>query len=71
VPVEIAYHAYRAVRVEAGQHTITMQFRPASWEWGRLITILTVLGVVAALVVLLVVPWWVVRREQAARAAAE
>jgi hypothetical protein len=64
VPVEIAYHAYRAVKVDPGQHTITMQFRPASWEWGRLITILSVLGVLAALVVLLVVPWWVVRRER-------
>ncbi|HET9493383.1 MAG TPA: YfhO family protein, partial [Chloroflexia bacterium] len=70
VPVQIAYHAYRAVKVDAGQSTITMQFRPASWEWGRLITILSVLGVGAALVVLLVVPWWVLRRERA-RAASE
>ncbi|HET9494855.1 MAG TPA: hypothetical protein VFR15_11550 [Chloroflexia bacterium] len=70
VPVQIAYHAYRAVKVDAGQSTITMQFRPASWEWGRLITILSVLGVAAALVVLLVVPWWVLRRERA-RAAGE
>jgi hypothetical protein len=71
VPVEIAYHAFRAVRVDTGPQTIRMQFRPASWEWGRLITILSVLGVAAALVVLLVVPWWVVRRERAARVAAE
>jgi hypothetical protein len=71
VPVEIANHAFRAVRVEEGPHTITMQFRPASWEWGRLITILSVLGVIAALAVLLVVPWWVARRERAATVEAD
>ena len=71
VPVEIAYEAFRAVRVDVGPQTITMQFRPASWEWGRLITILSVLGVIAALVVLLVVPWWVARRESTARTAGE
>jgi hypothetical protein len=64
VPIEIAYHAFRAVKIDAGAQTITMQFRPASWEWGRLITILSVLGVLAALGVLLVVPWWVGRRER-------
>jgi hypothetical protein len=59
------------VRVDTGSQTITMQFRPASWEWGRLITILSVLAVIATLAVLLVVPWWVGRRESGGRTAGE
>jgi hypothetical protein len=56
VPVQIAYHAYRAIKVDAGKSTITMQFRPATWDWGRLISLLTLLGVIAALIVLTVLP---------------
>jgi hypothetical protein len=57
VGVEIAYHAYRAVKVDTGAHTITMQFRPSSWTWGSLTSILSVLAVLAALVILIVLPW--------------
>jgi hypothetical protein len=42
--------------VDAGKSTITMQFRPATWDWGRLISLLTLLGVIAALIVLTVLP---------------
>jgi hypothetical protein len=62
VPVEVAYHAFRAVKVGAGQSTITMQFRPAGWAWGSLISILAVLAVLAALVILVVLPWRVGRK---------
>lgn len=37
--IEPANLAYRAVRVDEGEHTISMQFRPASWVWGRLISL--------------------------------
>ena len=57
VPVEVAYHAFRAVKVGTGQSTITMQFRPASWMWGSLISLLALLAVLVALVILVVLPW--------------
>jgi hypothetical protein len=57
VPVEVADHAYRAVKVDPGKSTITMQFNPPSWTWGSLISILTVLAVLAALAILVLVPW--------------
>jgi hypothetical protein len=53
VAVERAFSAYRAVRVDAGQHTITMRFRPWTWQVGRAVSLLTLMGVLAALVVLL------------------
>jgi Bacterial membrane protein YfhO len=55
VPVEIADHAFRAVRVDAGQSTIIMQFRPATWAWGSLISLLTFLATALALATILVV----------------
>ncbi len=68
VPVEVAYHAYRAVKVDQGTSTITMQFRPASWTWGSLISILSLLAVLAALLILVVLPWqWRRRTKDEAR----
>ena len=58
MPVEVADHAYRAVKVDAGKSTITMQFNPPSWTWGSLISLLSVLAVLAALAILVLVPWW-------------
>jgi hypothetical protein len=68
VPVEIAYHAYRAVKVDTGPHTITMQFHPASWAWGSLISLISLLAVLAALAILVVLPWAYRRRGQRLRA---
>lgn len=39
-----ANYAFRAVKVEAGEQTISMQFRPGSWVVGRLVSIISVLG---------------------------
>ncbi len=57
VPVEQADYAYRAIKVETGQHTISMQFRPNSWTTGRLISLLSALAVIGGLAVLLAWPW--------------
>ncbi|MDQ6694323.1 MAG: YfhO family protein [Chloroflexota bacterium] len=50
-PTEIvpADYAYRAVHIDAGEHDITMQFRPASWLYGRIISVLSLVGAVAGL----------------------
>ena len=55
VPIEKAYYAYRAVQVGAGKQTIVMQFRPATWVWGRLLSLLTLAAASIALVALLVI----------------
>jgi hypothetical protein len=39
-----ANYAFRAVRVEAGEQTVSMQFRPGSWVVGRVVSIVAVLG---------------------------
>ncbi len=44
-----ADYAFRAVKVEAGEHTISMQFRPDSWVWGRLLSLATLAASVAGL----------------------
>ncbi len=62
VPIEIADHAFRAVRVDAGSHTLVMQFKPDSWVWGSLISFLSLLAVVVGLVILVVLPRRAVRR---------
>ena len=56
VPVEVAYHAFRAVQVEAGPHTIVMRFRPDVWAWASLVSFLSLLATGVGLVILLVVP---------------
>ncbi len=43
IPIEQAFYTYRAVKVDTGTHTIVMQFRPATWVWGRVVS-LVVLG---------------------------
>ncbi len=45
-----ANYAFRAVRVEAGEQTVSMQFRPGSWVVGRGVSIVAVLGAVLGLV---------------------
>jgi hypothetical protein len=54
VPIERAYSTYRAIRVESGEHTITMRFSPASWRWGRAMSLVVLVTALVALVVLLV-----------------
>jgi hypothetical protein len=54
VPVEQAFYTYRAVKVGEGQHTIVMQFRPATWVTGRLLSLLTLAGALLALAIILV-----------------
>jgi hypothetical protein len=62
-PVELlrADYAFRAVKVPAGSHRVTMIFRPGSWVAGLALTLLTVL--------LLVVfgGWALLRRERQGR----
>jgi hypothetical protein len=55
VPVEIADHAFRAVHVDAGASQVIMQFRPATWAWGSLISLLTFLATLLALAAIVVV----------------
>jgi hypothetical protein len=55
VTVEIADHAFRAVHVDAGASQIIMQFRPATWVWGSLISLLTFLATLLALAAIVVV----------------
>lgn len=54
VPIEEAFYAYRAVKVSEGRHTIVMQFRPATWVWGRLLSLLTLAGALIGLAIVLV-----------------
>ena len=49
-PIEPADYAYRAVHVDAGEHQVSMQFRPSSWVWGRALSLLTLALAVAGLV---------------------
>jgi hypothetical protein len=55
VAIEKAFYAYRAVKVDRGKQTIVMQFRPSAWVLGRLLSLLTLAGVVVGLVGLLVI----------------
>jgi len=50
-PILRANYAFRAVRIPAGNHRLTMAFRPASWSLGLLISGLTLVALVAAAVV--------------------
>jgi hypothetical protein len=61
-PAEVlpANYAFRAVRVEAGEQTVSMQFRPGSWVVGRAVSIVSVLGALLGFVGL-----WVVGRRRA------
>jgi hypothetical protein len=64
-PAEVlpANYAFRAVRVEAGEQTVSMQFRPGSWVVGRTVSILAVLGSAVGLAAL----WVVARRGRGRR----
>jgi hypothetical protein len=53
-PVLIADYAYRAVSVPAGTHMVSMQFRPATWVWGRLVSLVSLALAAAGLVALAV-----------------
>jgi len=64
VPIEPAYHAYRAIKVDRGEHTISMVFRPDTWVWGRLISLLALGTTLLALTSLL----FFTRREHNRRA---
>ena len=68
VPVEAADYAYRAVRVPAGEYSVTMQFRPASWLWGRAISLGALAFAAVAMAVLLLWPRIRGRRQKGAPA---
>lgn len=54
--VEPADYAFRAVRVDKGPNNITMQFRPQSWQSGRVISLASIAATTLALLALLVLP---------------
>ena len=51
--IEPADYAYRAVRVEPGEHHISMQFTPASWRTGRVVSLVVLVASLVALAALL------------------
>ncbi|HUP27328.1 MAG TPA: YfhO family protein, partial [Chloroflexia bacterium] len=51
--IEPAYYAYRAVKVDAGTHTIRMTFNPPTWQTGRIVTLLSLVATTLALLTLL------------------
>ena len=52
-PIERAYSTYRAVRVDPGEHVVTMRFSPASWRWGRIASLAVLASALVALGALL------------------
>ncbi len=50
VPVLRANRAFRAIKIEAGQHVVRWHYRPVSLRIGGLISVLSLLGVVGAVV---------------------
>ncbi len=56
VAVEPGDYAFRAVKVDKGPNTILMQFRPASWQLGRVISLVSLAGALITLIGLLVLP---------------
>lgn len=65
VTVEPADYAFRGVKVDKGQSTISMQFRPPSWLVGRAISLVSLLTAIGALVGLILIPSWRQRRTRA------
>lgn len=63
VPIEPADYAYRAVKIEPGTHTVSMRFRPTSWRWGRVVSLVSVVAALAALVLLALWPRISARRK--------
>ena len=66
-PAEIvpADYAYRAVKVDPGQHTISMRFSPTSWQTGRLISLVALVASLLALALLILWPLIRTRRGRA------
>jgi hypothetical protein len=54
VPIEPAYYAYRAVKVDTGDHMISLQFQPTTWVWGRVISLVAIVAAPAGLVALII-----------------
>ena len=52
VPLLRANHAFRAVSLEAGEHTVEMRYRSASVRWGGAVSIVTLIGLMLGLVLL-------------------
>ena len=61
VPIEHANFAYRAIRVEAGEHRVSMRFRPATWVQGRIVSLVGLVAAVVGLAALLL--WSRIRRK--------
>lgn len=53
VTIEPAYYAYRAVKVDTGDHTIRMTFSPISWQIGRAISLISLAATFVALALLM------------------
>jgi uncharacterized membrane protein YfhO len=41
----------RGVAVPAGRHTVEFRYEPATWTWGWAISLITLLGLIAAVLV--------------------
>jgi hypothetical protein len=54
-PIELANTTYRAIPIESGEHQITMRFSPATWRWGRVLSLGTLGFAILALVALFVI----------------
>jgi hypothetical protein len=51
--MEPAFYAYRAIRVGAGEQTISMRFEPNNWRVGRVVTLLALVVALVGLGVIL------------------
>ena len=47
-PVERVDYLLRGVPVDAGEHRIVLEYRPASWRIGWIVSLLAALGLLAA-----------------------
>jgi len=50
-PIERANYAFRGVRVGAGEHTVEFRYEPLSWRLGWITSLVSLLGLAAAVVV--------------------
>jgi hypothetical protein len=47
-PVYPANHGYMAIRIPAGQHSVSLVFRDRAFEFGRWVSLVTLIGLIAA-----------------------
>ncbi len=51
--IEPAHYAYRAVKVDTGDHTIRMTFSPPSWQLGRALSLISLVATFLSLALLM------------------